>query len=346
MKNYIFLLFFGSCLSLIACTKWDLDKVNIQSNIINNPPTTSPNIPIANNYDLNKIYFSSNLVGYIVGNNVILKTVNGGSTWAKIKESNTVNYTALYFINDNNGYLGGNDQYYNYLYATYDGGATWNQIDKNWYSNDQCKITDIIIADNTIFYLSNAYPNATQVYGYLRYSTDNGVNWKTLTPNNNGKQGLNCAAYNNGTILIGGSTYWDFSQYYSGTQNLLNISNPNLVASKIDLVASINGISIFNNKAIAVGDGGSLSISSNKGTNWTSRILPNFSNINFRAVKIIDDLNYYLAGDSGTLLKSSDAGVTWQSISTSGVNSLNSFSHKPNGELYLVGNGGQIIKVK
>ena len=331
----------------IGCAKWDLDKIDIQANNINNPPSGTPTTPSSITNDLNEIYFSSNLVGYIAGNNVVLKTINGGNTWTRLKENNTINYTAIYFVDDNKGFLGGNDQYYNYLYATTDGGLTWKEINKNWYQNNNTKIGDIFYDNSTVLYLSNYYPNANQIYGYLYYSNDNGSNWKTLTPSNgSGRQGLNCATYNSGVALIGGSTYWDGSKYFGGTQTILNISNPSLTLSKIDLVASINGISLYNNKAIAVGDGGSVSISSDKGTSWTSKTIPNYSNINFKTAKIIDDLNYYLAGDNSTLLKSSDAGLSWTQITTSGNYTLNSFSYKSNGELYLVGTNGKIIKVK
>jgi photosystem II stability/assembly factor-like uncharacterized protein len=331
----------------IGCAKWDLDKIEIQASNITKPPAGTPTSASAITNDLNKIYFSSNLVGYIAGKNVVLKTINGGNTWTRLKENSAINYTAVNFVDDNKGFLGGNDQYYNYLYATTDGGLTWKEINKNWYQNNYAEIGDIFYGNNTVFYLSNYYPNATQVYGYLYYSNDNGSNWKILAPSNgSGRQGLNCATYNNGITLIGGTTYWDGTKYFGGTQTILNLSNPTLNLSKIDLVASINGISLYNNKAIAVGDDGSLSLSSDKGSSWTSKTIPNYSNINFKAVKIIDDLNYYLAGDNSTLLKSTDAGLSWTRITTNGNYTLNSFSYKDNGELYLVGNSGQIIKVK
>lgn len=363
MKLSIFSFFLFLSMIVVGCTKWDLDKVSIQTNDTENPPSTSPTptptptptpsptpnpapSPITN--DLNKVFFSSNQIGYIAGNKVVLKTTNGGTTWSKIKESSTIEFTAVYFVDDSKGFLGGNDDSYNYVFATVDGGVTWNQIDRNWYQNNPTIVSDIIYTNNTLFYLSNSYPNASQIYGYVYYSSDNGANWKTLTPNNgNGLQGLNCVDFSNGVILIGGSTYWTSNAtYYSGTQNILNIANPTLTLSNIGIVASINGISLLNNKAIAVGDAGSFSISADKGTNWTSKTLSNFSSISFKAAKIIDDLNFYIAGENGTLLKTSDGGLNWTQITTTGKYSLNGFSLKPNGELYLVGNSGQILKVK
>jgi photosystem II stability/assembly factor-like uncharacterized protein len=233
------------------------------------------------------------------------------------------------------------------LYSTNDGGLTWKEINKNWYQNNNSKINDIFFGNNTVFYLSNYYPNASQTYGFIYYSNDNGKNWKTLTPSNgSGRQGLNCATYNNGITLIGGSIYWDGTKYLGGTQTILDLSNPTLTVSKIDLVASINGISLYNNKAIAVGDGGSISLSSDNGKSWTSKTIPNYANINFRSVIIIDDFNYYISGDNSTLLSSTDAGISWTKISINGNYTLNSFSYKNNGELYLVGTNGQILKIK
>ena len=360
MKLSIFSFFLFLSMIVVGCTKWDLDKVSIQTNDTENPPSTSPTptptptpsptpnpapSPITN--DLNKVFFSSNQIGYIAGNKVVLKTTNGGTTWSKIKESSTIEFTAVYFVDDNNGFVGGNDQTYTYLYVTSDGGGSWKQISKNAGANDPCKITEILYTNNTIFYLFNNYPNATQIYGFVFYSTDNGTNWIRLQPRNaSGMQGLNCATQFNGTIIIGGASYWDGAGKFGGTQSILNLTNPSLTLSKIDISNSINGICLSNNKAIAVGDGGSFFNSLDKGTNWSTKTISGFINIDFHAVIIIDDLNFYIAGENGTLLKTSDGGLNWTQITTTGKYSLNGFSLKPNGELYLVGNSGQILKVK
>jgi hypothetical protein len=79
----------------IGCTKWNLDKIAIQSSNNNNPPTGTPAIPSSITNNLNKIFFSSNLVGYIAGNNVVLKTINGGKNWTRLKENNSINFSAI-----------------------------------------------------------------------------------------------------------------------------------------------------------------------------------------------------------------------------------------------------------
>jgi len=360
MKLSIFSFFIFLSMIVVGCTKWDLDKVSIQATSIENPPSTSPTptptptptpsptpnpapSPITN--DLNKVFFSSNQIGYIAGNKMVLKTTNGGTTWSKIKESSTIEFTAIYFVDDNNGFVGGNDQFYNFVFVTSDGGGTWKQINSHVSDfNERSKVSEILYINNVIYYFVNDYPNISQVYGWVYYSSDNGVGWKRISVGR--MQGVNCVSYNGSTILIGGSAYWESSKYISSTWSILNLDLANWIESRIGIDESINGISLLNNKAIAVGDAGSFSISADKGTNWTSKTIPNFSSISFKAAKIIDDLNFYIAGDNGTLLKTSDGGLNWTPITTTGKYSLNGFSLKPNGELYLVGENGQILKVK
>ena len=304
-------------------------------------PVLTPN-PSPTTNDLFKVHFVTDNIGFIAGNKVVLKTTNGGTTWNIVRENASITYTAVKFIDALNGYIGGNDQYYSYLYQTTDGGITWTEIDKKWFQNNPIRINDIAYANNTLMYVLNA-PTGGRMYGNLYFLTNNVVT-RTLTGNNN--QGFNCLDIVNGNLLIGGAVYWDGSKYVGGALTVNNFTTPQLNSTNIGLAENINGISAVSNKAIAVGDKGSLSVSSNNGLSWTSRTITGYSAIKLSATVLLDANNGFVVGDGGLLLNTSDGSVNWTKVNNANTENVNSIAKKPNGSVYMVGNKGTIIKIK
>src|SRR6185295_7446155 len=74
--------------------------------------------------ELNSVYFNSATNGVAVGNQVILKTIDGGSSWALT--SLPVTFNSVHFANANTGLAVGNA-----IYKTTDGGNTWTQRSKS-----------------------------------------------------------------------------------------------------------------------------------------------------------------------------------------------------------------------
>ncbi len=317
------------------------------SNFSNEVSIQTPNLLMYINpsKNLNKINFSSNNIGYISGDKVVLKTTNGGLNWSIIRQSNTINFTAVKFVDDLTGYLGGNDQYYAYIYFTKDGGLTWSEISKDWYQNNMTTINDILYLDNKIVYISNT-PAGGKMYGRLYFTGDNGLTWGTKSSTNS-NSGFNCASYFNGNLLIGGSSYWvSTATYQTGIFSINNLKTFDLNVSNLDISESINGISLYNKKAISVGNNGSISVSSDNGFNWTSRTLFEYNKFNLNTVILIDDQNAFIGGDNGLILSTIDGGLSWLKISNPNSESIKSFSLKPNGNIYAVGDKGLIMQIK
>ncbi len=88
-------------------------------------------IEVATKSTINKISFINKEVGFMCGgipymisadtNAVFLKTTDGGLTWNG-KSFNRSDFTSLYFVNENVGYLTSEGSYY---FKTSDGGDTW-----------------------------------------------------------------------------------------------------------------------------------------------------------------------------------------------------------------------------
>lgn len=83
----------------------------------------------------NDVHFVSANVAYAVGSfGAMAKTTDGGVTWTLVRTpfyNNARNINAVWFLNDNTGYIGGQWNTYDSipkLYFTNNGGATWDSI--------------------------------------------------------------------------------------------------------------------------------------------------------------------------------------------------------------------------
>ena len=296
--------------------------------------------------DLNEVQFISNNIGFIAGNKVLLKTINGGDTWIKIRESSSVNFTSIHFENENLGYAGGNDQNYAYLYKTTDGGLSWAQVTREWNGNERLKITGIFTSgSNAVSFLYNAYPNASQVSGSIVFSSDAGVNWTRTKASK--IVGFNCGDMNtDGKVYIGSSNYW------AGTTNNCSIFTSTFLANgsktvtekNLDGIADLYGIDMNGLKGYAVGSNGKYFTSGDGGLNWSMRTIAGYSTETMNDVLFKDGSKGFIAGTNGLLLKTIDGGFSWFKEPTDSVEEFTSIAIKPDGTVFAVGTKGEIFR--
>lgn len=79
-----------------------------------------PDLDFSNNSG--NVYFVDGNTGYISDGRHIGKTINGGTSWNKIFNTNSA-YQDLHFVSATTGYFTDDK----YIYKTRDGGATWNK---------------------------------------------------------------------------------------------------------------------------------------------------------------------------------------------------------------------------
>jgi len=127
--------------------------------------------------DLQALSFVDSQVGYACGtNSQVVKTTDGGATWAPVTRPHTTNYTlqALKFIDANTGWVfvnlatvpGGN------IFKTTDGGTTWTQ--QTIGTTDQIVSCDMV--DANVGYLT-LNSSSRPIYK----TTNGGTNWGPVT---------------------------------------------------------------------------------------------------------------------------------------------------------------------
>ena len=306
--------------------------------------TSSSSITISN--DLNKIQFIDNSIGYACGNGIIVKTTNGGTSWTSIRESNAINFTSINFTTELNGYAGGNDQYYSYVFRTTNGGLTWQEIGKFWFSNERSKVTSIFasVDGSRIVALVNQYPNASQVYGHMYYSSNSGATW--LSTGVDRAAGFNAGDYYNNRIFIGGHQYWTGTTYRTNVYENTFIGNGATVftTNLVDNSINFNDIDIVSSYGFGVSDNGQLAITTDNAKNWSVRTIPGYATINFTSVKFIDNNTGYISTEDGKVLKTDNSGLAWNLIYTATKN-IHNLALRPDGKVYAVGQTGLLTAI-
>lgn len=297
--------------------------------------------------DLNQIHFVDNTIAYAVGNGVVIKSLDGGITWLRINNSSSINFTAIYFVNASIGYLGGNDQYYSYLFRTVDGGLTWQQLNRYWFQNERNEVTGIFASPNgaQVVALINQYPNASQVYGHLAYSLNTGASWSIIQANR--RAGFNTADLVNGTIFIGGNAYWTGTTYRSSVYTSTFLANGSLdimesMVTQGNVPNSLFHLDMVSNFGFLTTNDGQFGISSDNGKNWNLKDLPaSIANLNLTAILFTSNTVGYIGTSSGLILKTENSGLTWTTAfqATSEVTDL---AVRPDGKIAAVGKRGLV----
>ncbi len=370
VKNVLSTTLIIAMLTLMACgsdyLNWDLARINPNDS----PGTTNTSgtggtsggilVNIKNN--LNRIQFVNNSIAYAVGDGIVIKSINGGLKWVKINSSSTINFTALYFVNASLGYLGGNDQYYSYIFRTLDGGLTWQQLNRYWFQNERNKVTSIFASSSgeRVVAFINQYPNSSQVYGHMMYSSNSGNTDTWSTVQTNRKVGFNTADLINGNIFIGGNAYWTGTTHQTSVFMTTFLSNGSLALTEYKVTQSTTNPISFNRLdmagdvvknedryGFATTNNGLLAITSDTGKNWTLKSLSGSSptqSVNLNAILFPSSTTGFIGFSSGLILKTEDSGFSWFSAFQVADEILD-LAHRPDGKVFVVGKNGLIQQI-
>ena len=128
------------------------------------------NMQDVSNDALYEIEFPTNEIGYIVGHQVLIKTIDGGLTWNKYNTKIAMS-EYIDFINENIGYMGYSNSMPT-ISKTTNGGEKWKYVFDDTY--DEYKV----FGDYYPFSFRNENDGAVCASNVLLYTSDGGNTWR------------------------------------------------------------------------------------------------------------------------------------------------------------------------
>lgn len=293
--------------------------------------------PVLTNQNLLGVQYLNNSVAYAYGEKVLLKSLDGGNSWFKIRELDSHSIASVEFYNSALGYMGTYSGGYGYLYKTIDGGITWTQLGEYWSSGSLMLLKDIEIANENSFYVLLRFNSYSTRISQILKSEDGGksIKWESTKPIGN------CLLLYSGGLFMGGEYYWDFNSYINSVF-FKDLSTSENSIIPLNENSPILKLSSKDNYVIGPSSDGKIVLSSNYGKSFTFIGINGYSNTKFNDAIVINSQLAYLVGNNGILLKSTNFS-TWEKVNLGTTKNLNSIKLKPNGKLLIVGDGGLII---
>ncbi|WP_190276179.1 InlB B-repeat-containing protein [Paenibacillus sp. JDR-2] len=231
------------------------------------------------------------------------------------------------FISSNQG-----DMHAGSLYRTSTTGAAWSAL-----STGNHEIRSLVYGGPANFvgvgYSQYIMYGQQSYHGKIMTSND-GVDWKSVTPPGESGETLYGVTYgNSGYVAVGASNDINFNQ----TQTILTSSNGSSWSQQLMASGALNAVAFGGGTYVAVGSGGTI-LSSTNGVNWT----PQNSGVTttLRGVTYGNGL-FVAVGSSGKILASTD-GANWTSV-TPPVSGAFYGAAYGEGTFVVVGGSGTIL---
>lgn len=280
-------------------------------------------LPTANS--LLDIYFVDNGTGWAVGSlGTILKTSNGGVSWACQNSGTTISLRNVYFYDVLNGWTVGDG---GLIKRTTDGGESWLSPESGTSSSLK-----------SIFFIDAQTGWAVGTSGTILHTTNGGATWENQ--NSGTTNWLNSIHFTNSQI--GCAVGW------FGT--ILNTTNggQSWQYQILESTSLLYSVKLVNDQTgFAVGQDGMTIKTTNGGQNWESLSIGATNTL--YDIHFSDQQNGWAVGFSTGLIHTTDQGVTWLTVTNGTNNSFRSvhFSDTQTGWsiaggiIYKSVNGGQ-----
>ncbi|SFB48753.1 Por secretion system C-terminal sorting domain-containing protein [Algoriphagus aquimarinus] len=273
--------------------------------------------------DLEAISWVDSNVGFSVGENLIIRTSDGGTTWEELPVSFDGKLLGVAFWDANTGVAVGDN---GLILKTQDGGDTWSQ--KNSTTNQSLK-SIAVATENRLL--------ASSVGGQILLSTNKGETWTKITSGTN--QSLNDISFiNSDTVYIAGDQGVILRSYDGGNKwSPLNSGQS----------TNLNGIA-FSTPLIgyAVGDAGKILKTLDGGNSWLPQISAVTTDLKKVAISKLDIRIVTVVGDLATALRSTNSAATFAKANLGATNTRNikALAYIPASNLvFAVGQEGYLI---
>ncbi|HHY08636.1 MAG TPA: hypothetical protein GX530_09000 [Corynebacteriales bacterium] len=257
----------------------------------------------------------------------ILYSDDEGKQWLQARVPSQQLLTAVYFVDDRNGWAVGHDAL---ILVTRDGGATWaRQYDD---IEQESPLLDIWFKDQNHGY-------AVGAYGMLLETKDGGKDWQRIDERLDNEDGyhLNAiSAVSDAGIFIVGEMGVMFRSTDWG-ESWETLESP-YQGSLFGIVAGQQPDSL-----LVYGLRGHIFRSNDFGESWSAvSVQTDAGNLQFGLAggTRLSNGDVLIVGHGGTLLRSSDAGVTFTVTNRADRTSLTGITEGPAGSLILVGQNG------
>jgi photosystem II stability/assembly factor-like uncharacterized protein len=131
-------------------------------------------------YDIPRIQFTNEDVGWIASRHLLYKTEDGGENWSFLPLDENWDFRGFKFRNDTLGYAYGTADSVD-IVKSEDGGLSWMPVfnlPENYY------MRDISFAADSIIYAIGNDAQSENYYGWAMKSVNGGATWDEITPNN------------------------------------------------------------------------------------------------------------------------------------------------------------------
>ena len=270
---------------------------------------------------LTGIFWATEETGYVAGNEVILKTIDGGLSWAEQEAPSKNQMWAVDFFDENLGLMAGE---VGEIYRTTDGGSNWQLINVG---------TDKTL--KSVKFLTQTRAYAVGEGGEVYRSTNGGQSWaKQSVGTTVDLNRLFFANQDTGYVATAdGKVIRTFNSGNNWSIQTTGQSNP------------LNDIYFTSGKTgFSVGQNGTIIKTADAGTTWTvvtsgterhlTAMSFNRSNLNFGVV----------LGENGTVLRTTNGGTTFDGINLSNTQTYFGASfRKTSNVIFGVGTNGTII---
>jgi photosystem II stability/assembly factor-like uncharacterized protein len=277
---------------------------------------------------LRGVYFVTPEIGWVCGGNVVLKTINGGTTWTNLTTGTSeIVFYGLNFINENVGWLVGSR---GETLKTTNGGTTWTPVNTTTAHADVGHFWGISFCDaNNGLAVGNS--------GRVFKTTNGGKNWEQV--NSGVSVDLNDVFYISSTTAVA----------VGGAQNIIRTTNSGDTWALVhEGSGSLTDVHFpDSNNGWAVGTAGALRRSSNGGGTWTPFSHTPITPTNYWGVHFISSTTGWIVGDGGLVCRTTNGTATTPSWTTQtsnttadlkGVHFINSNTG------WAVGSGATVIR--